>query len=95
VLILHRTEGERVLLYGDGMPKVAVKIDQIVGQSVRLGFEAPDGVRIYREEVAERIRTSGPKSVYRESRLERLERENAELRARLARRERLLPDETD
>lgn len=47
MLCLGRTEGQRVVLSG-GIIVTVVSVD---GKRVRLGFEAPDHVRIDREEI--------------------------------------------
>jgi len=49
MLVLGREAGERVLIYVAGR-KIAVQVVR-AGRSVRLGIDAPDDVRIVREEV--------------------------------------------
>jgi carbon storage regulator CsrA len=51
-LILGRKPGE-VLLIGD----VRLKVKEIRGVNIRLVIEAPDGIRIVREELLERLAT--------------------------------------
>jgi carbon storage regulator len=48
VLVLARREGE-VLVIGE---EITVKVLSVTGKIVRLGFDAPEGVRIERYEVA-------------------------------------------
>jgi len=47
MLVLSRKVGERIMI-GEGIVALVTKIS---GNKVRLGIEAPDGVRIDREEV--------------------------------------------
>ncbi len=47
MLRLERRVGERVIL-GD---EIVVEVLEVRGQIVKLGFEAPRSVRIYREEI--------------------------------------------
>jgi carbon storage regulator len=47
VLKLERRAGERVIVGGD----VIIEVLEVRGQIVKLGFEAPRSVRIYREEI--------------------------------------------
>lgn len=53
MLILTRRAGERLLIGDD----IVVKIIRIDGGQVRVGIEAPDNVRIVREEIADRPAT--------------------------------------
>lgn len=52
MLVLSRKKNERVLIGDD----VIVTVVDIRGNKVRLGIEAPKGVAIHREEVAEAIK---------------------------------------
>ena len=54
MLVLSRKPGERVLVPRCGMSVTVVAIE---GNVVRLGFEAPPEVSVYREEVWQRIRS--------------------------------------
>jgi carbon storage regulator len=47
VLIITRRPGERIMLGDD----VRIHIMEIVGNSVRVGVEAPRSVPVYREEI--------------------------------------------
>ncbi len=47
MLKLERRAGERVIVGGD----VIVEVLEVRGQIVKLGFDAPRSVRIYREEI--------------------------------------------
>ena len=51
MLALTRKSKEAIRIGGD----ITVTVVEIKGGQVRLGIEAPQGVRIYREEVYERI----------------------------------------
>jgi carbon storage regulator CsrA len=53
VLVLSRKVGERVVLPDCG---VTVEVVAVSGKRVRLGFAAPGGTRIHRNEVWNRIR---------------------------------------
>jgi carbon storage regulator len=52
MLVLGRKAGERILI-GDDIELVVVSVH---GDRVKLGFRAPQGVTIHREEVYERVR---------------------------------------
>lgn len=47
MLKLERRAGERVIIGGD----IIVEVLEVRGQIVKLGFDAPLAVRIYREEI--------------------------------------------
>ncbi len=47
MLIITRRPGEKVMLGDD----VVVEIMEIVGNQVRIGVQAPQSVRVYREEI--------------------------------------------
>ena len=51
-LILGRKPGQAVLI-GD----VRLKVKEVRGDTIRLVIEAPDGIRIVREELLERLAT--------------------------------------
>jgi carbon storage regulator len=51
MLVLSRKKGERVVIGQD----VYVKIIEIRGDRVKLGFEGPSEIPIHREEIAFRI----------------------------------------
>jgi carbon storage regulator len=51
VLVLTRKRGERILIGDD----IVVTILEIKGDSIRIGVDAPSGVRIQRHEVVEAI----------------------------------------
>jgi len=51
MLILTRREGQRVIVDDD----IAVKVLSIDGNTVRLGFDAPGDVSIWREEIYRRM----------------------------------------
>ena len=52
MLVLTRKSNESIKLGDD----ITIKIVEIKGNSVRLGIEAPDGLRIYRKELYEKIK---------------------------------------
>lgn len=47
MLIITRRPGEKVMLGDD----IVVEVMEIVGNQVRLGVQAPQSVRVYREEI--------------------------------------------
>lgn len=53
MLVLSRKIGERVLIGQD----IYVKVIEIRGDRVKLGFEAPDEVPVHREELAVQMAT--------------------------------------
>lgn len=53
MLVLTRKVGEEILI-GD---RITVKVIEISGSKVKLGIEAPADMRIYREEILERVRS--------------------------------------
>jgi carbon storage regulator len=52
VLIITRRPGERIMI-GD---EVVVEVMEIVGNSVRIGVQAPRSVAVYREEIYAAVR---------------------------------------
>jgi len=52
MLVLTRKTGEGIMI-GDS---ITIKIVEFKGGGVRIGIEAPDNVKIYRQEVYERTR---------------------------------------
>jgi len=52
VLVLTRKIGERIQIGDD----ISVTIMEIKGRQVRLGIEAPSGVKVHREEIYQRIK---------------------------------------
>jgi carbon storage regulator len=50
MLVLSRREGERIFVG----PNIVIQIVRVRGGSVRVGIEAPDDVRVVREELLER-----------------------------------------
>jgi carbon storage regulator len=56
MLVLSRRKNERIVIAGN----IFVTVVATEGGRVRLGIEAPEDVRVLREEVAERIRKEGP-----------------------------------
>ena len=52
MLIITRRPGEKIMLGDD----VAVHVMEIVGNTVRIGIEAPRSVPVYREEIWQVVR---------------------------------------
>ena len=50
MLVLSRKEGERVVLTGD----ITITVMDLRSTTVKLGFDAPQGVEIVRAEIADR-----------------------------------------
>jgi carbon storage regulator CsrA len=57
MLLLTRREGERVIVTVPGHGQIVVKLIAVEGRKARLGFSAPKGVEIMREELVERPET--------------------------------------
>ena len=57
MLVLTRKPGEKVVIEGG----IEVVVCSIIGNSVRLGFLAPDGTRIAREEIVELVTDDEPR----------------------------------
>ena len=55
MLILTRRVGE-IIMIGEA---IRITVLAVHGNQVRLGFEAPKGIPVHREEVYERIKTEG------------------------------------
>lgn len=51
MLVLTRKRGERILIGDD----VVITVMDVRGDSVRIGIEAPSGVRIHRAEVVDAV----------------------------------------
>lgn len=56
MLVLSRHRDEKIMLGDD----IVVMVVDIRGDKVRLGFEAPRGTLIYRQEVYDAIHGNGP-----------------------------------
>ncbi len=56
MLALSRKQGQRVFIGED----IAVRVIEIRGGQVKLGFEAPRGVNIRREELRRRVESGEP-----------------------------------
>jgi carbon storage regulator len=52
MLIITRRAGEKVMLGDD----IEVTVMEVIGNSVRLGIQAPRSVPVYREEIWEAVR---------------------------------------
>ncbi len=59
MLILSRRAGESIYI-GDN---IRVSVLKIQGSQIKLGFEVPDNVGVYREEVYNRIREQNQKAL--------------------------------
>ena len=65
MLVLSRKPGQRLVIGRD----IVITVVEVRGDKVRLGFEAPRGTPIHREEVFQRIareETGGSSESYRE-----------------------------
>jgi carbon storage regulator CsrA len=69
MLVLSRKQGERVVFPSLG---VSVQIVQCRGNVVRIGIEAPDGVRVFRAELADAIGASRQNAHAERNRLQRV-----------------------
>lgn len=52
MLIITRRPGEKIILGDD----IVINVIEVVGSTVRLGFDAPREVSVYREEIWEAMR---------------------------------------
>ena len=52
MLVLTRKVGEEILI-GD---KITIKVIEVSGNKVKLGIDAPVDMRIYRQEILEKVR---------------------------------------
>ena len=60
MLIITRRAGEKVMLGDD----IVVEVMEIVGNTVRLGIQAPRSVPVYREELWEAIRAENQAAAF-------------------------------
>lgn len=56
MLVLTRRKDERIILVMDSKAEIVINVCEIRGEKVRIGVSAPDGVKIWREEVWEEIK---------------------------------------
>lgn len=66
MLVLSRKLGQKIIIGRD----IIVTVVAIDRGKVRLGIEAPEGVSVHREEIANRIREQESKQVASEAELE-------------------------
>ncbi len=52
MLIITRRAGEKVMLGED----IVVEVMEVVGNTVRIGFQAPRSIPVYREEIWDAVR---------------------------------------
>ena len=62
MLVLSRKKNESIII-NDGDKIVRLKIIEINGNSIRIGFEAPKEISIHREEVYESIKKDAAKNM--------------------------------
>jgi carbon storage regulator len=62
MLVLSRRVGEQIVIQDD----IVVTVVSVKGNQVRLGFNAPPEVTIYREELLPQQGTAGPPEAKRE-----------------------------
>ena len=58
MLILGRRSGEKVMIGND----IVISVLGVHGSQIRLGFEAPEGVIIHRQEIYEKIKDKEDKN---------------------------------
>ena len=56
MLIITRRPGEKIMLGDD----ITIDVMEIVGNSVRVGIQAPRSIPVYREEIWNALREEGP-----------------------------------
>lgn len=59
MLVLSRKENQSVIIPMDDGSQIEVMVVEIRGDKIRLGFSAPRGVPIHREEVWQAIQQAG------------------------------------
>jgi len=59
MLVVSRKEGEEVVIGEPGNPLGVVRVASVKGERVRLAFDFPRHVKVYRRELAEEILHSG------------------------------------
>lgn len=62
MLVLSRKKNESIII-GSGEKEIKIKIIEINGNSIRLGFEAPSDISIHREEVYHAIKKDEAKNL--------------------------------
>lgn len=62
MLVLSRKKNESIII-GSGEKEIKIKIIEINGNSIRLGFEAPNDISIHREEVYHAIKKDEAKNL--------------------------------
>lgn len=60
MLVLTRKAGEAIAI-GD---QIMIKVLEVKGTQIRLGIEAPQGVRIYREEIYLKVKEQNQLAAY-------------------------------
>jgi carbon storage regulator CsrA len=55
MLVLKRNVHERIVIRVNGVTDIIVELAAVQGQSARIGIEAPNTVRIWREEVVSQM----------------------------------------
>lgn len=53
MLVLSRRKAERIMIGSDA--EIVIEVIQISGNRVRLGVHAPETIRVYRQEIWEKI----------------------------------------
>ena len=61
MLVLNRKLGETILVGVNG--EVEIMVVMVKGDKVRIGITAPKDVPIYRAEVADNVKTNGPRTI--------------------------------
>jgi carbon storage regulator len=62
MLVVSRKEGEEVVIGDPGSPLGVVRVASVKGERVRLAFDFPRHIKVYRRELAEEILHTGQQS---------------------------------
>jgi carbon storage regulator CsrA len=62
MLVLSRKDGQRITLTTQGGEQITVCIDRIGNRSARVSIDAPQSVRVLRNEIAENVLPPGKPS---------------------------------
>ncbi|MEM9082542.1 MAG: carbon storage regulator [Planctomycetota bacterium] len=60
MLVITRREGEEVVIGDPRNPMGVIRVANIKGDRVRIAFELPRDVEVYRRELADQILAEGP-----------------------------------
>lgn len=59
MLVFSRRVGEKTVITTSSGERIVVQVSRVLGSNIRMSFDAPSSVRIYREEVWRAIQKKG------------------------------------